>query len=293
MSYTIYYDKLFIRTSDNKYIPMILQGDNNVWELNNKRRSRDWEFRKKKTENGKVIDLWTKEDILSELADADASSRSSYEYSVKNGFSQGPYDQKYFGDLIGLAIGGGRCSNTSFDKYKSFWMSGMKNSITFDQLKEYGSSISMQSYWYHNDELKKLSLEPLKRMQINTEEEFLEAIKIAEKYNHMCSITLSYMDERRVKRMREKLFPKNKREKQLINVEKYFAIEVFYKGTNNYIGNFLRASKSGFKYSYSEEGGKRYLTEKEVDTAATKQTARFTGYDFRKKEMNIKVSVYA
>jgi hypothetical protein len=292
MSYTIYYDKLFIRTSDNKYVPIILQGDNNVWELNNKRRSRDWEFRKKKTENGQIIDLWSKEDVLAELADAEKSAKATREYSNQNGYSKGPYDPRDFGDLIGLAIGGGRCSKTTFDKYKSFWMSGMKNSITFDQLKEYGG-LSMQSYWYHNDELEKLSLEPLKRMQINTEEEFLEAIKIAEKYDQMCSITLSYMDERKVKRLREKFFPKNKREKQLINVEKYFALEVFQKGTDYYVGNFLRASKSGFKHSYMQDGGKRYLTEKEVDAAAAKQTARFTQYDFRKKEMNVKTSVYA
>lgn len=42
MSYDIVYDRQFIRTADNRIIPLALAGSNNLWENDNKRRVRSW-----------------------------------------------------------------------------------------------------------------------------------------------------------------------------------------------------------------------------------------------------------
>ena len=42
MSYTIFYRSMFVKTSDNKYIPIIEGGDNNCYEAGSMRRARSW-----------------------------------------------------------------------------------------------------------------------------------------------------------------------------------------------------------------------------------------------------------
>jgi hypothetical protein len=288
MSYTIFYNKQFVRLSDGRYIVIIEQGDNNVWEYNNKRRARDWEVKRK---DMSITDAWTKDEILAYVDKLDASAKATHEaYAKGRNEEPAPFDPRNFGDYVGLAMNGKRCGKTTLADFKNFFVSGMKKALTFDELSKFGFYISLHCPWYMKENLENIGIKDFKEQTIRTEEEFLQAVKTCENHNQLLTMRANvgkYMADR----IKKEFHPRNTREKEPKHVEKYFVVEVYEKGSTYFIGNFLRASKSGFKYSY-DYGGKRYLTEKEAAAAVKKQSLRFTQYDFKAKEVNQKVIVY-
>ena len=117
MSYSISYNAIGIRTSKG-IIPMELSGDNNVWNYNNKGRSRSWGNMSYITHDKVAV---TPEEF-SELVEAFHQRVSGDE----------GYTDKDFGWHSGIAVYGHHTGTTTWGTYRNMLMRAMNNVISLD-----------------------------------------------------------------------------------------------------------------------------------------------------------------
>ena len=137
MSYTILYRSMFVRVADNKYIPMVEMGSNNVYEGRggNARRCRDW--LNWNVDKGGFV--FTREEIMADVHAMIQRYKDRYVNRKKN-----PYDEncnEYYtfdevsrdlGWFAGLAVGGRGTSRTSERVLINFFNKGFEQAVDFD-----------------------------------------------------------------------------------------------------------------------------------------------------------------
>lgn len=125
MSYFIFYEEQFIKVK-NKYIPLIIGGDNNVYEGYSKRRLRDWTSF---TGSSKVFH--SEKEILDFV---ERVRNSLLESDRKRETPE--YNDESFGYYAGMAVKGKHTSGTTFNDFKNIAKRGIKFALTLEELWE-------------------------------------------------------------------------------------------------------------------------------------------------------------
>lgn len=139
MGYTIYYKAMFLKLRNEKYLPMFEAASSNVWSVESPRkRSRDWGNTRFGGAPEKVC--LTENELLNIPNIEEKKLIERY---------PNDYNKKSFGWSFGVAIGNKKTYNTTFNDYKNLFKAGIKNSITFDMLKEF--NIKLHAFKFNLD----------------------------------------------------------------------------------------------------------------------------------------------
>jgi len=255
MSYSIFYDKQFIKVGDNLFIPMIEGGDNNVYEAagNGRRRARDW-YNNRWVTNGKIYA--SKEEIESRIDNVRAERIKSSVENVKQFNDESwSYDDKRFGWHEGVAIYGKHTSNTSFGNFKGFFMKGCDEAMTIEELLKYSIGVRITLPYYVKDKLTEKNKEVKNDVYPKTTEELLNTIKEWEEY-YGNDFYIDYRNTwglKNIKRERKK--DKPTKEKQWIETNVFYALECAS-------GYFVKNLKRGYRYAYTSTSAKKFIDEK-------------------------------
>lgn len=138
MSYTIFYRSMFVKTSDNKFIPMIESGDNNVWEADNKRRAREWHNCGWLTKEHYALN---EAELMHGVEQIIGSVKEQYVGQLKDKWDENNTErwteeevEKQFGYFEGLAIGGNWTGKTSAQMVRNFFRKGMERAVSTDEV---------------------------------------------------------------------------------------------------------------------------------------------------------------
>jgi len=283
MSYHIIYDKQFIKVGENQFVPMILSGDNNVFDVSygkrgKERRSRSWGV-STYFSNGKTIA--TKEDFEKSLTEYRDSLIERNKKTLEETPDWDVYSDKRFGYFSAIALYGKHTSGTSFGAFKNVYMYGIKNAKTVEELAEYHIRVRI-FVWesLYDKELKEAKKEALPSEMPKTTEELVEVIKKFDEYYKGTKVRYSFdfcMGEYALKNMRHYLNVKTKKEK----VEKEFPF--FYVIYIDGVGYFVKNTKYGFKYIYYSDSWavKKFVDEKKANKMAEK--IRYRNISYRDK----------
>lgn len=155
MSHTIFYRAMFIKMSDGTYIPLIESGDNNVWDVDRNRRSRDWcscRWMHETDEQRRRFSL-TEEEIL-DTARREITSTVEKYAGEEPPFGGSPYRKEQVLADLGffncIRISGH--TTTSASCFFNFIKSGIRNAVTFDEMR-----CPVRLSWYELSEDKKTS----------------------------------------------------------------------------------------------------------------------------------------
>jgi len=261
MSYSILYNKQFIKVDDNHIIVITEQGDNNVWECDNKRRARDWGNCYAHSDGAIIV----ANDKL--LADIDAFRQTTMERCeehVKQYNESWAYDDKRWGYHTGLALYGKSTRNTTFGAYKGFYQTGIKQAMTIEELVKLGVSVKLYPYrWVDKDILDK-GLEIKPDVWFSSTEQMVEKIKeYSEYYKGEVTLYLNVysMDRVLFNRKNDRIMAKSmkRKDKQELTVNEYFVLAYGESCS------FIKRTKFGFSFSYTLTGGKAFMTEKQAN----------------------------
>jgi hypothetical protein len=278
MSYDIFYDKQFVKVpQENKedlFIPMVLAGSSNCYDLND-RRERSW-FNFGFLLNNKLAG--TQEQMLAKQAETRANKIEQYE----------DYKDSSFGYFTSLSIGGGGC-NATYGQYLGITKTGCKKSLTVEQLREEGIGLHIRTPRYGNaDEvLEEKGIAPLSFSPKTTQDliNFLE--NIAPKYEDITVLSADFsgMFDEAPTRLRRKYFPTKKAEKQEIKSSIGYTIEA--KKDGGPIGYLYSYKGGSFRYSqHKDHFGKQFLNKKEAQKLADKMNKRRSDCKFTVVQAN-------
>jgi len=181
LSYSILYDKQFIKLGDNLFIPMVQCGDNNVYEAagSGRKRARSWS-NDSWIANGKTI--CSREDIENRVNEIRNDAVKRCEEYVKEYDESWAYEDKRFGYHTGIAIYGKHTSKTTFGNFKGFYMSGCDGALTVEELLKYSVNVCIRLPYYCKEEIEKKGLECKQNVYPKTTEELLNTIKEWDEY---------------------------------------------------------------------------------------------------------------
>jgi hypothetical protein len=265
MSYTILYAKQFIKIDETRVIPFILQGDNNVYESNRKR-ARDWS-------NSRMFNrtiITSKEALLQEIERFKQDTVERCNEYVKQYDETWAYDEKRFGYHTGIAIGGSHTTKTSFSMFKNFFVSGINNAKTIEQLRNLGCSLGIRISTYDNKNITEAGLEIKPTVNFTSTEQAVATIEEYEAYYKGHNVYLyiyAYGMDRVVQKTK-----KTKRPKQKEKVDHYFQI-------NTPFGLFVKNTSRTFQYS-GIYNAKAFRTEKAANKSLDILKNKFPQYKF-------------
>lgn len=257
MSYSILYNKQFVKVADDLYIPMIQSGDNNVYESDRKR-ARSW-YNHRYVTGGSV---WASSELILSTIDRIRDERIARNKSnIEQGFlDEGDqYDDKRFGWHEGIAIYGKHTSNTTFGMYRNFHKTGIERALTVEQLLEKGVQLKMKLYTYRPEDVTSKGREIKDEVYFTTTEQLVRVVtEWLEYYGEMSDrITLWFSDDWYMEKLLESQKRKVKRETKFVESKSYYAL----KSTSGY---FVKNMKRGYKYAFTSTGGRKFLTEKKA-----------------------------
>lgn len=262
MSYSIIYNKQFIKVGDNQFIPMIEGGDNNCYEAygSGRKRARSW-YNHTYLLNGKQYG--TEEEILANIDKIREDRIEASKQRVEQyGNDDWEYSDERFGWHEGIAFYGKGTTSTTFKHFKNFYRSGIKNALTIEQLKEFGVEVGIHVYYWKEEDITSKGFEIKPRTNFESTQHLIDTIKEWEDYyGKEVSFYLHFNNdwalERIAKKKREER-RKNRKEKVRKEVDEYYVLE-------NDNGYFVRNTARGYKYSYYiSSSTKKFLTEKEA-----------------------------
>ena len=194
MSYTILYAKQFIKVDDENVIPFMLMGDNNVYE--GTKRARDWQrthfFGKKLVVSKKTI-----EDTIDNLRTESIERCNEYVEEYDDTWA---YDDSRFGYHVGIAISGKHTSKTTFKMFKNFYMNGVKNAKTIEELAKLGCSIAIRVSHWDAEKIKKEGLEIKPTVAFTSTQHMIDTIREYEEYYKEINVNL-YLDQYGISRI--------------------------------------------------------------------------------------------
>ena len=236
MSYEILYDKQFIDLQDGRYIPFVLAGSNNCFDIGptgRERRSRSWFAY---TPNGKFAA--TEKELLDFAESIRQSCIETNNRNKKDYPDWDNYDDKKFGYFSAIAIGGRHTSTTTYGMFKGIFKTGVKKSLTVEQAR---STVQIYHGYGIKEKCEELGVEPLSIYASNTAD-LIEALKTAEAHPVSPYISIN-IHEDSLKWLRRKYFPLSKQKREKKQVDQYWAI---YVKSHGYLNKF---TKYGFRYS--------------------------------------------
>ena len=274
MSYTIIYEKQFIKVSDSKVIPMIIVGDNNVYEWSGKkeRRARDPYC---PTINGKVA-------VTLDEIKADLKREYNNIFNPKNEETANR-SEKEFGYYSGIALYGKGTYKTTWKMYENVYLKGYEQALTVEQVK---NSISISIEVTRRGTYLNPELDLLTKRGFETSEELNDYIEMVDKrikeegkgaYTYRCKVN-GWDIESVCKKLRKKYFPIEKKSKVPTEVDSFYAITI------DEYGNYLTQSKKGYiGYSRWSDHAKAFLTEKQAEA----QIKRLNKRSWNNLEFNV------
>ena len=250
MSYSILYNKQFIKVDDNHVIVITEQGDNNVWEADNKRRARDWGNSYAHSDGAMIV----ANDKL--LANIDA-----YRQTIMERWG---YSDKRWGYHTSVALYGKSTRNTTFGAYKGFYQTGIKQAMTIEDLVKLGVSVKLHVYRWNDKDILDIGLEIKPDVWFSSTEQMVEKIKeYSEYYKGEVTLYLNVysMDRVLFNRKNDRIMAKSmkRKDKQKLTVNEYFVLAYGESCS------FIKRTKYGFSFSYSLTNGKAFMTEKQAN----------------------------
>lgn len=238
---------------------MLLTGPSNCFEIGlggrNGRRVRDWNSMRFYNRKGKLSE---KPDIILKNLDAELRRCIKRNRDREDDNARPADIRNHFGYYASLVVGSGHCGGTSWELWRSQFVNGIKNALTIEELANLGVNLYFSYYSYREEPNGKPATIDLK-----TEREyFIELKKWREwqtKTGHMPSLSFSPSSTDRVlARLRagKRQVPK---EKTRVEQDHYFVL------TDGHYA-LLKYTSRGYRYSFSQSGGKRFRTKQAAET---------------------------
>jgi hypothetical protein len=258
LSYEIIYGKQFVNLRRTReVIPMLLAGSNNcydcpTYEHPKGRHEREWGHTQWFTRKNKLSD---KPDIILKNLDAQLNKciRGNHIDGAK------PKDiRNHFGYYGSIAVAGRGTRGTSWNAFRSQFTNGIRNALTIEELAQFGVSL----YFY---DIGMVGDSPNGRpapVDIITEPQYFvelskwRAWQVATGKSFWVSFHPLSTDE--VLRRLHSLKSRTPREKTKVEQDHYFVLTDGYNALVKY-------TRSGYRYSYHKDGGKRFMTEEATD----------------------------
>jgi len=278
MSYSIIYDRAFIKVDDKRTIPFLLMGSNNCYDLNNKR-ARDWENASFHS-NGIIGD---NEAIIKSIDDYRASLIERYDGVERSDV----YDDKHFGYFTSLAFYGKGTWKTTFSAYRSYFANGIKTARTIEEYKALCITFDVKVYvWDKQKDFIDKGIEYKERVHINDTQHLIDTVKEFEDYykpfGYMVYIT-SHISEYTAKRLKAKRVPKQKEVKDLTRVWVLECLKVS--------GYFVKNGRRSYRYSPWSDNAKKFITERQAQGYLNKMLRNKDMFEVKPLEGSFKVLV--
>lgn len=259
MSYSILYNKLFVKVTDETYIPMIQSGDNNVYESDRKR-ARSW-WNQRYVTGGPI---WASAETILSTIDRIREERiaSNKRYIEQNLLEDGDqFDDKRFGWHEGIAIYGKGTTGTTFGMYRNFYKSGIERALTVEQLLEKGIQLRMKLYCYRPEDVTDKGKEIKPDVTFTSTEHLVSTVnEWTDYYGEMSDrITLWYWDDWNIKNLTKSQSRKTKRERTYVQSKSFWVLKAP-------TGYFVKNLKHGYKYSFTATGGKLFPDQSKAAT---------------------------
>jgi len=278
MSYEIIYDKQFIRVSEDKFVPMILTGSNNCYDYNNRRARSWWAY----NINNKVVLTQNEmveyaKSVRQGIIDRNNSRERDEWYEA--------YDDKSFGYWSSIAINGST-RNTTYGQFEGIFKTGCSKSLTIEQLIDENVSVVVENTYYTSKMQEEYGIEPFSRV-VTSGQELIDAIsecnELFKDTPIQATVNFGYMSEEKPKYLRRKYFSKPRKEKERIEVDKYYTILV----NGRYLAKHTRG---GYTYSYYSPQLK-YATKNEAERIAKKFESKYPNRDYCIEEIKESVTL--
>jgi len=279
MSYSIIYDKQFIKVEENeveKFVPIILVGSNNCYDHNNRRSRSWWNFTYILDGKGfgtlEELIKGAKEERERKIKE-NKESNAQYIADGHPGYTD-EYDDSRWGYFTGLSFGGG-CKAT-FGQYLGIYKTGCKKAVTVEELYSHtNSSVNINCGYDAEKKLEKFSKKPIS-FAVNTSAELVEKYREIEKFlegTGLKPIVTLHASEEIAKRIRKRLFSLPKKEKEKIEVDHYFIVKDFVE--DNYV---VKSTRNGYSFSrYGKSYAKQFRLESQAKTYAKKLSLKYVG----------------
>ena len=278
MSYEVIYDKQFIKVSDDKFVPMILIGSNNCYDYDNRRSRSWWAY----SINGSIIS--TQQEMVEYAKSVRQDIIDSNNARVKDKWFE-EYDDKSFGYWSSIAINGST-RNTTYGQFEGIFKTGCNKALTVEQLNSEHVTIIVKNAYCSSSEREKYGIEPFSK-SVTSGQELIDAVnECNELYKDtpiQTTIEFGYMPEDRPRMLRKKYFPKVKKEKLRLDLDKYYTILV----NGNYLAKHTR---NGYNYSYSSPQLK-FATRKDAEVSVKKFEKKYPSRDYEVKLIEEKITL--
>ena len=248
MSYEIIYNKQFVKLNETEFIPIVLIGSNNCYDIlpnGRQRRERNW-YGLKNVLNGKCYG--TLESMVAKCEnEREGYIKDNEQQIAKYGESYGRYTDNSYGYYASLAIGGST-RKTTFGKYKGIFTDGVKKAMTVEELRDNGITIEVTSGYTDDKELKEHNKERRNHYPI-TSLELKNKIDEYEEYYKGTPIgffvTINSDPERvlRMQQIRNRLSKQTK-----VKTPKEVKEEFVFKMEGG--GYFVKGTRNGLNYTY-------------------------------------------
>jgi len=263
MSYEIIYAKQFIRLRrTGEVIPIFLAGSNNCFDLptsahSKGRRARDWSNDRYYHRKGKISE---KPAIILRNVDAELRRRIRGRHSPKE---DKPSDvRNHFGYFASIAITGRGTRGTSFNAYRSQYSNGIRTALTIEELDKLGINPYLHTVTWGDQPTDGIPAS----VDLKTEAQYFEELKKWRAWQtgngkgfyigfHPLN-TDTVLD--RLRRTGREARRQARKAKTPIEQDHYF---VLTDGCNN----LVKYTSRGYRYSFSQSGGKRFRMEKEAE----------------------------
>ena len=258
MSYTILYEKQFIKVADDLFIPIVLSGDNNVYESDRKR-ARSW-YNERYVTGGQI---WASSETILGAIDKIRQERiESNRRTIEQGYlsQEDGYEDKRFGWHEGVAIYGKGTTGTSFGMYRNFYKTGIERALTIEELLEKGVQLRIKLYYYRPEHVTSEGKAIKPDINILSTEHLVSTVnEWVEYYGEMSDrIILYFFDEWCLGKVLASQKKKVKRNQEWVETKSYYVLK-------SDTGYFIKNLRYGYRYAYTSTGAKKFLTEKKAN----------------------------
>lgn len=265
MSYEIFYNKQFIKVDDQRVVPMIEMGSNNCYEASGRgaKRARDWHNSTAFNKDCNIIT--TNEDLLSEIEKWRAASfESQYVSEGEEPVTEAEFNKR-FGWYASLAKYGKHTTTTSYGMFLGFFKKGIENAKTIEELAEQGIHFYIRVSMYSETTAAEKGLEVKKMVEFTSTEQMIATIADFENYYRGTGVgyyisTRSVFEIERMQKAEKRAQKATLPKKRLIDVSEYYALKCL-----TVTGYFIKQSRRRFRYAFTAEGGKKFISEIEAN----------------------------
>lgn len=257
MSYSILYDKQFVKVG-NGFIPFILGGDSNVFDLYNNKRSRS-------TYPITRID----KKVIQNKKDFDSYLKDQYEY-YKNAYYKDSSNKEFeenFGYAAAFRFYGSH--GCTWSQFRNIFYVGMKKALTIEEI----TKVLPHSYLNFRSLYEKENT-PCFYMTATTTEKIIEVVDQIKEYEERTNNTIYCsleINENDFIRLRKHYFPVVRKKKNLIEGKTYYAIHIVG------YGYLTKRTRGNLRYVNNVNVAKSFSSKKHADTYIDKLTN--SGYE--------------